>query len=118
MQIRVRDIVDLPKEEIEKLVTQIGMTHDGFIWWVRDVYRRAARIVCEIKEVKDGPTYLNLLPSVKQALRMRNEVAQNEVDGAILVLSTMRVELHENKIRPTTNAELAQLLEEARKPKG
>lgn len=117
MRIKVSDLAHSTKEEIEQLILNTGRHEDGFIRWVRNVRNKAVRTIVEVEEVQGGDNYQNLLPRVKHALRLRKEVAQNEADNALLIMSTLRVEPNEDKIRPTTNAELAQLLEETRKPK-
>ncbi len=117
MRIKVSDLAHSTKEEIDQLIFNTGSNEDKFIRWVRNVYNRAVRTAVHVEEVQGGDNYLNLLPRVKHALRLRKDVAQKEADNALLVLTALRVELHDDRIRPTTNAELAQLLEETRKPK-
>jgi hypothetical protein len=117
MRIKARDIADLSKEEIEQVISNIGSNEDKFIRWVRNVYNRAVRTAVHVEEVQGGDNYLNLLPRVKHALRLRKDVAQKEADNALLLLATLRVEPNEDKIRPISNAELEMLLKETRKPK-
>ena len=117
MRIKVSDLAHSTKEEIDQLIFNAGRNEDGFIRWVRNVRNKAVRTIVDVEEVQGGDNYQNLMPRVKQALRLRKEVAQNEADNALLVLSTLRVEPNEDKIRPISNVELDMLLEEARKPK-
>lgn len=117
MRIKVSDLAHSTKEEIEQLIFNAGRNEDRFIRWVRNVRNKAVRTIVGVEEVQGGHNYPNLLPRVKQALLLRREIAQKEADNALLVLSTLRIEPNEDKIRPISNAELEMLLEETRKPK-
>lgn len=118
MRIKVSDLAHSTKEEIDQLIFNTGSNEDKFIRWVRNVYNRAVRTAVHVEEVQGGDNYLNLLPRVKHALRLRKQVAQNEAHNALLVMTTLRVEPNEDKVQPISNAELEMLLKETRKPKG